>query len=103
MLLSYSTYAIANGYDKEVEEKTTKATHANETKWNINSEKTKLPKVSGSVTVELVIEESGNIVSARALCGHPVLQTLAVKAALQSKFERQPATIRGNIVYNFVP
>lgn len=68
-----------------------------------NSEKTKRPRVFGSVTVEAVIDESGNVVSARALCGHPVLQTKAVEAALQSKFKALGSRVEGNIVYNFVP
>ena len=68
-----------------------------------NSEKIKRPKVFGSVTAELVIDESGNVVSARALCGHPVLQTEAVKSALQSKFKALGSRVKGNIVYNFVP
>ena len=68
-----------------------------------NSEKTKRPKVFGSVTAQLVIDESGNVISARALCGHPVLQTEAVKSALQSKFEPKNIIIEGNMIYNFVP
>ena len=68
-----------------------------------NSEKTKRPKVFGSVTAELIIDESGNVVSARALCGHPVLQTEAVKSALQSKFKALGSRVKGNMVYNFVP
>lgn len=68
-----------------------------------NSEKIKRPKVFGSVTAALVIDESGNVVSARALCGHPVLQTEAVKSALQSKFKALGNRVEGNMVYNFVP
>lgn len=68
-----------------------------------NSEENKRPKVFGSVTAALVIDEAGNVVSARALCGHPVLQTEAVKAALESKFKGSGSRIEGNIIYNFVP
>jgi micrococcal nuclease len=68
-----------------------------------DSEKTKRLKVFGSVTVALVIDESGNVVSARALCGHPVLQTQAVEAALRSKFKPSGTRVEGNMVYNFVP
>jgi len=68
-----------------------------------DSEKTKRPKVFGSVTAALVIDESGNVTSARALCGHPVLQTEAVKSALQSKFKALGSRVEGNMVYNFVP
>jgi micrococcal nuclease len=67
------------------------------------SEKAKRPKVFGTAIVEVTIDESGNVISARALCGHPILQTEAVKAASQAKFSRKPNRITGNIVYNFVP
>jgi TonB family protein len=74
-----------------------------ETAAELNPEKTKLPKLYGIVTVEVMIDESGNVVSARALCGHPVLQTSAVRAALQSKFKPKQTAITGSIIYNFVP
>jgi TonB family protein len=74
-----------------------------ETSANPGSKNTKRPKVSGTVIVEVTVDESGNVIAARALCGHPILQTVAVKAASQAKFSRQPDRITGNIVYNFVP
>jgi TonB family protein len=74
-----------------------------ETSAGPGSESAKRPKVSGTVIVEVTVDESGNVLAARALCGHPILQTAAVKAASQAKFSRQPDRITGNIVYNFAP
>ena len=68
-----------------------------------NSENVKRPKAFGSVIVKVTVDESGDVVAASALCGHPILQTAAVKATLQSKFARQPTRITGSITYNFVP
>ena len=67
------------------------------------SEKAIKPKAFGSVVVEVTINEAGNVISARALCGHPILQTMSVKAALEAKFSRPTTLITGTITYNFVP
>jgi endonuclease YncB( thermonuclease family) len=48
-------------------------------------------------------EQQFYVIASRALCCHPILQTVAVKAASQAKFPRQLERITGNIVYNFVP
>jgi len=47
----------------------------------------------GTVNVEVTIDESGDVVSARARWGDPLLRPAAVKAALGWKF--QPTTIQG--------
>jgi len=62
---------------------------------------------SGAVNVQVVIDENGDIVSATAVSGHPLLQQAAVQAARASKFsptilEGQPVRVSGVIVYNFV-
>lgn len=62
---------------------------------------------SGSVTVQVLIDESGNVTSAHAVSGHPLLQSAAVNAAKASKFRPttlsgQPVKVSGTIVYNFV-
>ena len=67
------------------------------------SKDTNLPDVYGTVNVEVTIDEGGNVVSARALCGHPILQTVAARAALESKYQPQSTRITGRMVYNFVP
>jgi TonB family protein len=62
---------------------------------------------SGSVTVQVVVDENGNVISAHATSGHPLLQPTAVAAARGSKFSPtklsgQPVKVSGVIVYNFV-
>ncbi|HJX91555.1 MAG TPA: TonB family protein [Pyrinomonadaceae bacterium] len=62
---------------------------------------------SGTVTVQVLIDENGNVTSAHAVSGHPLLQAAAVEAARQAKFARttlsgQPVKVTGVIQYNFV-
>ena len=62
---------------------------------------------SGTVVVQVVIDENGNVISARAASGHPLLQAAAVAAARASKFSPtklsgQPVKVSGVIQYNFV-
>lgn len=64
-------------------------------------------KASGNVTVEVTIDEEGNVISARSVSGHPLLQSAAVTAARQAKFSPtrlsgQPVKVNGVLVYNFV-
>jgi protein TonB len=49
--------------------------------------------VFGTVVVEVVVDEDGNVLSARALSGHPLLEEAAVNAALEWKFK--PTTLNG--------
>jgi TonB family protein len=67
----------------------------------------KAVRASGIVGVEVTIDEEGNVISASAVSGHPLLQTASVKAAQQAKFrpallEGKPVKVTGIIVYNFV-
>lgn len=62
---------------------------------------------SGTVVVQVLIDENGNVVSARAVSGHPLLQAVAVQAARQARFSPtklsgQPVKVTGVIQYNFV-
>jgi TonB family protein len=62
---------------------------------------------SGTVTVQVVVDESGNVISAHATSGHPLLQAAAINAARGSKFSPtklsgQPVKVSGVIIYNFV-
>jgi TonB family protein len=62
---------------------------------------------SGTVTVQVTIDENGSVISAHAVSGHPLLQSAAVSAARASKFNPtmlsgQPVKVTGVIVYNFV-
>jgi protein TonB len=62
---------------------------------------------SGTVVVQVLIDENGNVVSAQAVSGHPLLTAVAVNAARQAKFSPtklsgQPVKVTGVIQYNFV-
>jgi periplasmic protein TonB len=62
---------------------------------------------AGTVTVQVLIDENGNVVSAKAISGHPLLQAVAVAAARQARFSPtklsgQPVKVSGMIQYNFV-
>ncbi len=85
----------------------------------LNGKATSLPKpaypatakavhASGSVSVQVLIDESGHVVSASAVSGHPLLQQAAVAAARGARFSPtllsgQPVKVSGVITYNFVP
>lgn len=61
---------------------------------------------SGSVTVEITIDETGNVISAHAISGHPLLQAAAVTAARQASFtptrlSGEPVKVAGLLIYNF--
>lgn len=65
-------------------------------------------KVGGAVNVQVLIDESGNVYSAQAVAGHPLLRNVAEKAACGSRFtptllESEPVKVSGIITYNFVP
>jgi protein TonB len=62
---------------------------------------------AGQVRVQITIDENGNVISAAAVSGHPLLQAAARQAALQSKFtptklSGMPVKVTGVIIYNFV-
>jgi protein TonB len=84
----------------------------------LNSEALYLPKpnyppiarqirLQGTVTVQVMIDEKGNVISAKALSGHQLLTHEAQRAALQARFSPtkigdQPVKVSGVITYNFV-
>jgi protein TonB len=51
---------------------------------------------SGTVVVEVLIDERGKVVEARAVSGHLILQQAAVQAARLARFS--PATLSGEAV-----
>ena len=62
---------------------------------------------SGEVTVQVIVDETGNVVYAHAVSGHPLLQSAAANAARQASFrptrlEGEPVKVSGVLVYNFV-
>ena len=67
----------------------------------------KRTRVQGAVSVQVLVDEYGRVVSASALNGHPFLLAEAKKAALQARFSPtklgdQPVKVSGIITYNFV-
>ena len=64
-------------------------------------------RAHGPVSVQVLIDESGKVVSATAVKGNPVLLHAAEKAAFQARFKPtrlsdQPVKVSGVITYNFV-
>jgi len=67
----------------------------------------KAMRASGRVTVQVMVDESGNVLSAKAVNGHPLLRQSAEAAALQSRFNpiklnNQAVSATGILVYNFI-
>jgi TonB family protein len=65
-------------------------------------------KAAGTVVVQVTVDESGNVISARAVSGHPLLQAAAVPAARGAKFtpvklSGEPVKVNGVITYTFAP
>ena len=64
-------------------------------------------RLQGTVAVQVLIDEYGKVVSAKAISGHPILIPEAQKAAMQARFQPttlsgQPVKVSGVIAYNFV-
>jgi TonB family protein len=84
----------------------------------LNSEALLLPKpiystlakqahASGTVSVQILIDEKGKVISAKSTGGHPLLVVEAIKAAYLAKFSPtivgdNPVKVSGTITYNFV-
>jgi protein TonB len=67
--------------------------------YNVNPEYPTLAReahIQGTVVVDAVIDEKGNVVQARAVSGHPLLIAAALKAVLQWKYE--PTSLNGQPV-----
>ncbi len=83
----------------------------------LNSKATKLPMppypplarsahANGNVAVEVTVDEEGNVTSAKAISGHPLLQAASVAAARNAKFAPsrvagQSAKTQGVLIYTF--
>jgi len=66
----------------------------------------KAVNAGGIVNVEITIDEQGNVISASAVSGHPLLKQVSVEAASASKFSPAtlggvPVKVTGILVYNF--
>jgi Gram-negative bacterial TonB protein C-terminal len=62
---------------------------------------------SGTVQVRVLIDETGKVISAKAISGHPDLWKVSEDAASQSEFSLtklagQPVKVAGVILYNFI-
>ncbi len=65
-------------------------------------------RASGPVTVQVLVDENGNVVSARAVSGHPLLRAAAAAAARRARFSPtmlagQPVKVSGVLTYMFHP
>jgi len=63
-------------------------------------------RLSGTVTVELVVDETGKVISAQATSGPAMLREAATQAAMKAKFSPtmlsgQPVKVSGTINYKF--
>lgn len=64
-------------------------------------------RIQGAVSVQVLIDEGGKVVSARAVSGSPALVHAAQQAALNARFSPtklgdQPVKVSGVITYNFI-
>lgn len=65
-------------------------------------------RLSGSASIQVLIDEKGDVVRAGSVSGHPALQESARTAACSAKFaptllDGKPVRVNGVITYNFVP
>ena len=63
-------------------------------------------RTQGVVSVQVLIDETGKVISAKAIAGNPLLSSAAVRAAYQARFKPttlsgQPVKVSGVITYNF--
>lgn len=64
-------------------------------------------RIQGTVSVQVLIDEEGRVISAKAVSGSPFLLIEAQKAAMQARFSPtrlgdQPVKVSGVITYNFI-
>jgi TonB family protein len=65
-------------------------------------------KISGTVSVRVLIDEKGKVISAYSVMGHRLLRKAAMRAAKQAHFPQtflsgRPVKVRGILNYNFGP
>lgn len=66
----------------------------------------KLAKISGDVSIQVVIDEKGRVISAKAISGEALLRSAAEKAARDATFKPtklsgQAVKVSGVIIYKF--
>ena len=67
----------------------------------------KAARAAGTVTVQILVDENGRVISAQATNGHPLLLKACVDAAYRARFtptllSNHPVKVSGFITYNFV-
>jgi TonB family protein len=67
----------------------------------------KAAHASGTVVVQVAVDEEGKVISATAVSGHPLLQEAARAAAYKARFKPtllsgKPVLVTGTLTYNFV-
>lgn len=67
----------------------------------------KAARASGAVIVKVTVDETGKVVSADAVSGHPLLRPAAIAAAREATFKPtllsgKPVKVTGLLTYNFV-
>lgn len=67
----------------------------------------KAQKISGPVRIRVVVDEDGNVIWAKGIEGHPLLQEASIRAACQSLFSPEkisgrPIKVSREISYNFL-
>ena len=64
-------------------------------------------RAQGPVSVQILVDERGKVVSAQAVSGNPMLLSAAKEAAMRARFtptllSGTPVKVQGTIIYNFV-
>jgi len=64
-------------------------------------------RAGGAVAVQVLVDENGDVIFAKAVSGHPLLRAAAVKAAREAKFSPtmlsgEQVKVSGVVTYNFV-
>jgi TonB family protein len=60
----------------------------------------------GVVRIHVLIDETGKVIEAKVLCGHPIFTKPSLEAAYKARFSPtklsgMPVKVNGVIVYNF--
>lgn len=69
-------------------------------------EDAKQARAEGTVVVHITVDETGRVIDAAAICGHPLLFEASVRAARQARFtptllDGVPVKVSGTITYNY--
>lgn len=67
----------------------------------------KQARIQGPVSIQILVDERGNVISAHVVSGNPMLTYAARDAAMRARFtptllSDQPVKVQGTIIYNFV-